>query len=72
MAWLGEEFVDHSGRTRAPRATKDLIEEDLFARRRDLFTDLDMVFFDTSALYVHGEGGPGLGRRGKSKDHRRN
>jgi hypothetical protein len=39
----------HSGRTRAPRATKDLIEEDLFARRRDLFTDLDLVFLDIQA-----------------------
>ena len=70
MAWLGEALADQSGRTRAPRATKDLVEEDLFARRRDLFTDLDLVFFDTSAIYFHGEGGPGLGRRGKSKDHR--
>ena len=36
----------------------------------DLFNDLDLVFFDTSALYFHGEGGETLGRRGKSKDHR--
>ena len=28
------------------------------------------MFFDTSALYFHGEGGEALGRRGKSKDHR--
>ena len=46
------------------------MEERLFARRRDLFNDLDLVFFDTSALYFHGEGGQTLGRRGKSKDHR--
>ena len=70
IAWLGEELADQDGRTRAPRATKDLIEEQLFARRRDLFNDLDLVFFDTSALYFHGEGGEALGRRGKSKDHR--
>ena len=42
----------------------------LFARGRDLFTDLDLVFFETSALYFYGEGGAALGRRGKSKDHR--
>ena len=34
----------------------------LFARRRDLFNDLDLVFFDTSAVYFHGEGGETLGR----------
>src|ERR687888_967009 len=70
MAWLGEELADQQGRTRAPRATKDRIEAALFARRRDLFSDLDLVFFDTSALSFYGAAGPGLGRRGKSKDHR--
>jgi hypothetical protein len=70
IAWLGEELADQQGRTRAPRAIKDLVEERLFARRRNLFNDLDLVFFDTSALYFHGEGGQTLGRRGKSKDHR--
>ena len=29
-----------------------------------------MVFFDTTSLYFHGEGGSTLGRRGKSKDCR--
>jgi DDE family transposase len=70
IAWLGEELADQDGRTRSPRCTKDLIEERLFARRRDLFNDLELVFFDTSALYFHGEGGETLGARGKSKDHR--
>jgi hypothetical protein len=70
IAWLGEELADQEGRTRAPRAIKDLVEERLFAKRRDLFNDLDLVFFDISALYFHGEGGQRLGRRGKSKDHR--
>ena len=40
------------------------------ATRRDLFNDLDLVFFDTSGLYFHGAGGRTLGRRSKSKDHR--
>ncbi|HWU38447.1 MAG TPA: hypothetical protein VN203_12440 [Candidatus Acidoferrum sp.] len=34
----------------APRCTKDLIEERLFAHRRDLFTDLQLVFFDTTSI----------------------
>jgi len=48
----------------------DLVEERLFERRRDLFTDLSLVFLDTTTLYFTGEGGETLGRRGKSKDHR--
>ena len=38
MAWLGEALDDQSGATRAPRRTKDLIEEALFDRRRSLFS----------------------------------
>ncbi|MCR4392593.1 MAG: hypothetical protein NUV94_07555, partial [Candidatus Acetothermia bacterium] len=48
---------------------KNRIEEQLFSRNRDLFTDLRLVFFDTTSLYVHGEGGE-LGARGHSRDHR--
>ena len=33
---------------------KDLIEEELFARRRDLFSALDLVFFDTTSLFFTG------------------
>ncbi len=54
----------------APRCLKDVVEEDLFARRRDLFSKLDLVFMDTTSLYFEGAGGQSLGRRGFSKDHR--
>ena len=73
MAWLGEELPakDQDGRTPfAPRCIKDLIEERLFAHRRDLFTRLDLVFMDTTSLYFEGAGGQTLGRYGYSKDHR--
>jgi Transposase DDE domain len=70
MTWLGEELADQTGATRAPRRTKDLIEEALFARRHSLFSDLSVVLFDTTSLYFHGAGGESLGQRGKSKDHR--
>jgi hypothetical protein len=73
MAWLGEALADdqQAGRTPfAPRCTKDLVEEGLFRHRRDLFTGLDLVFFDTTALYFEGEGGESLGARGHTKDHR--
>ena len=42
----------------------------MFARRRDLFSDLDIVFFDTTSIYFEGQGGETIGRRGHSKDHR--
>lgn len=73
MAWLGEALPAEvqAGRTPfSPRATSDLIEEDLFAHRRDLFTTLDVVFFDTTSLYFEGEGGETLGQYGHSQDHR--
>jgi len=73
MAWLGEELPAdrQSGATSfAPRCTKDLIEERLFAERRDLFSSLSMVFFDTTSVYFEGEGGQTLGEYGLSKDHR--
>lgn len=54
----------------SPRCTKDLIEENIFDQKRELFSSLDMVFFDTTSLYFEGQGGPTLGQRGFSKDHR--
>src|SRR3712207_9032836 len=53
MAWLGEELPadQQAGATPfAPRTIKDLIEEQLFARRRDLFSELSVVFMDTTSL----------------------
>jgi transposase len=71
MALLGEEREDQTGALPfAPRCTKDLIEEGLFVRRRNLFSSLEVVFFDTTSLYFEGEGGERLGERGYSKDHR--
>jgi len=73
MGWLGDELPKEEQTHRtpfAPRCTKDLIEEALFARRRDLFTELQLVFFDTTSIYFEGEGGDTLGRRGHSKDQR--
>ena len=55
--------------TGAVRCTKDLVEEALFERRRDLFTKAELVFFDTTSLYFEGQGGE-IGKRGHNKDHR--
>jgi transposase len=73
MGWLGEPLGrdQQFGATPfAPRCTKDRIEELLFARRRDLFSGLDLVFFDTTSIYFEGQGGESLGQYGHSKDHR--
>src|SRR5208282_3972745 len=72
MMWLGEELPasEQTGRTLAARCIKDLIEERLFARRRDLFSDLSVVFMDTTSLYFEGAGGETLGQLGHSKDYR--
>jgi transposase len=75
MAWLGEELdAAEGGQAHAtpftPRCVKDQIEEALFARRRDLFSELSVVFMDTTSLRFEGAGGETLGQRGHSKDHR--
>ena len=54
----------------APRCVKDAIEEALFERRRDLFSELGLVFVDTTSLNFEGAGGETLGAPGYSKDHR--
>jgi transposase len=56
MSWLGD--------------NRERIEEELFFRNRDLFSQLQVVFFDTTTLYFEGSGGETLGRKGYSKDRR--
>jgi len=73
MAWLGEALPEEqqAGATPfAPRCIKDQIEEELFAETRDLFTSLELVFFDTTSIYFEGAGGETIGQYGHSKDHR--
>ena len=46
MAWLGEELPEEEQDRRvriAPRCVKDVVEERLFAHRRDLLTRLDFA-----------------------------
>jgi len=71
MAFLGEEVKDQKDATPfAPRCNKDLIEEMIFFDQRDLFSELEMVFFDTTSIYFEGRGGESIGQKGFSKDHR--
>jgi hypothetical protein len=70
MTFLGEEVDDQKAATPfTPRCNKDLIEESIFFDQRDLFSSLDLVFFDTTSIYFEGQGGT-IGKRGFSKDHR--
>jgi len=71
MAFLGEEVADQKDAIPfAPRCIKDVIEEDIFFERRDLFSGFELVFFDTTSIYFEGAGGQTIGKRGNSKDHR--
>lgn len=71
MGWLGEPLPEQPEDQRlGPRCRKDLIEERLFARRRDLFTGVELAFFDTTSIYFQGAGGESLGQYGFSKDRR--
>jgi transposase len=70
MTFLGEVIDEQKAATPfAPRCNKDLIEESIFFDQRDLFSGLDLVFFDTTSIYFEGSGGT-IGKRGFSKDHR--
>ncbi len=70
MGWLGEATAEQGTLSTTRRTTKDVIEEELFDRRRDLFSSLELVFFDTTSIYFEGAGGESLGQYGHSKDHR--
>lgn len=72
MAWIGESIdIGISKETKNyQQFTKDSIEYLLFARNRDLFSTLEVVFFDTTSIYFEGEGGHTVGEYGHSKDHR--
>jgi hypothetical protein len=71
MSFLGEELSDQTDAMPfSPRRNKDVVEELLFTANRHLFTELDLVFFDTTSIYFEGRGGQTLGQKGFSKDHR--
>lgn len=71
MTFLGEELKDQEDATPfTPRCNKDLIEEMIFYDQRDLFSELELVFFDTTSIYFEGRGGETIGQKGFSKDHR--
>ena len=71
MAWLGRALNEQPKTAGfSPRCVKDEIEEDIFRRRRDLFTGMDLVFFDTTSIYFEGDGGETIGQHGYSKDSR--
>jgi len=69
MAFLGEPLEEEPGARvlKTPRCTKDWIEEALFDQRRDLFSAIELVFFDTTSLYFEGEGGQEMDSTARAK-----
>lgn len=70
LAFLGQPLESSASVLGSPRCVKDRMEEALFDRRRDLFSEVDLVFFDPTSIYCEGRGGERLGQDGHSKDHR--
>lgn len=71
MGFLGIPFeLQPATKGLSPRCLKDIIEERMFNKRPTLFTQMSMVFFDTTSLYFEGEGGQTVGQYGHSKDNR--
>jgi len=71
MGFLGEEVPEQMDATPfSPRCIKDLVEEEIFFDQRNLFSGLEVLFFDTTSIYFEGNGGETLGKKGLSKDHR--
>ena len=68
MAWFGENVATEVDGE--PRSRTEIIEEDLYRRRKSRFGQLSVAFFDTTSLYFEGQGGETLGQRGHSKDYR--
>lgn len=66
MGWLGAQ----QGKGSSKYWVSERIEEELFNQGRDLFSKVDLVFFDTTSIYFEGEGGETIGKHGYSKDHR--
>jgi hypothetical protein len=69
IVWLGESIIHLGADPRSLRYRKDLIEEELLRCKLDLFSELELAFFDTIILYFEGQGGENLGRYGLSKNY---
>jgi transposase len=51
------------------KARKEAIERELYLRLRDLFSlQVDLVLYDVTSTYFEGQGPPGLGAHGHSRD----
>jgi transposase len=70
VAWRGAADVGADEADAGTALHQGFIEEQLFAIRRDLFSDLAVAFLDTTTLYFEGRGGETLGQNGKTKDYR--
>lgn len=51
----------------SPHCTKDMIEESLFDGERDLFSEVGLVFFDSTSIFFEGAGGKSIGQHGPAR-----
>ncbi|MDP3013133.1 MAG: IS1634 family transposase, partial [Candidatus Subteraquimicrobiales bacterium] len=71
MGFLGERIgIPKQESPQFVRRIKDKIEETIYMKDLDVFSEFKMVFFDTTSMYFEGAGGAELGKRGYSKDSR--
>ena len=71
MGFLGERVgTPKPESSQLVRRIKDKIEETIYLKDLDVFSEFKMVFFDTTSMYFEGAGGAELGKRGYSKDSR--
>lgn len=71
MGFLGEKVgISQQEHPKFVRRIKDKIEELVYKKDLEIFSEFKMVFFDTTSMYFEGAGGQELGKRGYSKDHR--
>ncbi len=64
MAFLGEEVEDQVDAPFQSPLHQGPHRRAFVFQNRDLFTSLDLVFFDTTSIYFEGDGGDSLGGRG--------
>lgn len=70
MTFLGESIADEPS-VPGYRSNKDLMEETMYERNKDFFTELDLVLFDTTSIYFEGRGSEFFGNGGGQRSSAR-
>lgn len=71
MVFLGEQVEKASAPSQPFRCVKDVTEEELFERRRQLFNGVDRLFCNVASLCLEGRRRTSFGHHDHRKNHRR-